>query len=460
MHAIKEKLLPMGLLCLLAILTGAITGVITAGFGRILLQIGTLRMTHLLWFLPFLPLAGALMVWVYQKYGKESSQGMGLIFDAATGKADRIPLRLIPLLIGSTWLTHLCGGSAGREGVAVQLGATVAHWTGSRIPLLQRQKSLIRILTISGMAAGFSGLFHAPLAAVCFALEVLVVGKLEYRALLPAALSAITANLVSIALGLETFQVTLPETVVSPISISMLILGVAAGLTGGVFTFLLKQAKQAAAKWLPNPILRIAICGAGLAILLYLCGKGRYSGLGTNLITLSCNGDTVYWFDFLGKLGFTVLTLAIGFQGGEVTPLFAIGACLGAVLAPLLGIPSVVAALFAMRQYSEVRRILCLHRFASERKYLDFRISPILQWSARLPDFVTAIIRCMENKQQPHYFSGERIANETGYHFYWRNDWLSGCRRWLFAAAGFVYLFPAGGSKRTGYFRRNHRHSL
>ena len=83
----------------------------------------------------------------------------------------------------------------------MQLGATVAHWTGSRIPLLQRQKSLIRILTISGMAAGFSGLFHAPLAAVCFALEVLVVGKLEYRALLPAALSAITANLVSIALG-------------------------------------------------------------------------------------------------------------------------------------------------------------------------------------------------------------------------------------------------------------------
>ena len=139
MHAIKEKLLRMGLLCLLAILTGAITGVITAGFGRILLEIGTLRMTHLLWFLPFLPLAGALMVWVYQKYGKESSQGMGLIFDAATGKADRIPLRLIPLLIGSTWLTHLCGGSAGREGVAVQLGATVAHWTGNHIPQFQKK---------------------------------------------------------------------------------------------------------------------------------------------------------------------------------------------------------------------------------------------------------------------------------------------------------------------------------
>lgn len=214
MHAIKEKLLPMGLLCLLAILTGAITGVITAGFGRILLEIGTLRTTHLLWFLPFLPLAGALMVWAYQKYGKESSQGMGLIFDAATGKADRIPLRLIPLLIGSTWLTHLCGGSAGREGCRAA-GCNGCSLDRKPHPIIAEAKSLIHILTISGMAAGFSGLFHAPLAAVCFALEVLVVGKLEYRALLPAALSAITANIVSIALGLETFQVTLPETVVS-----------------------------------------------------------------------------------------------------------------------------------------------------------------------------------------------------------------------------------------------------
>lgn len=96
------SLLPTLLLCLLAIGTGLLTGAITAGFGRILLWIGTVRTAHLLWFLPFLPLAGILMVWVYQKYGKESSQGMSLIFDAANGKADRIPLRLIPLLIGST----------------------------------------------------------------------------------------------------------------------------------------------------------------------------------------------------------------------------------------------------------------------------------------------------------------------------------------------------------------------
>lgn len=338
------SLLPTLLLCLLAIGTGLLTGVITAGFGRILLWIGTIRTTHLLWFLPFLPLTGILMVWIYQKYGKESSQGMSLIFDAANGKADHIPLRLIPLLISSTWLTHLCGGSAGREGVAVQLGATIAHCTGNWIPAFRQIPDAVRILTISGMAAGFSGLFHTPLAAVCFALEVLAVGKLEYRALLPSALSAVAAYLISTTLGLETFQVILPETTFSPLSFPMLLLGIAAGLTGGLFTCLLRLSKQQLAKWLPNPLIRIGICGVALAFLLYICGNGRYTGLGTNLISLACSGEPVYCFDFLCKLLLTVFTLSIGFQGGEVTPLFAIGACLGVVLASYLGIPTALAA--------------------------------------------------------------------------------------------------------------------
>ncbi|MDD7294204.1 MAG: chloride channel protein, partial [Oscillospiraceae bacterium] len=239
---------------------------------------------------------------------------------------------------------HLCGGSAGREGVAVQLGATVAHCTGSQIPVFRRIPDAVRILTISGMAAGFSGLFHAPLAAVCFALEVLAVGKLEYRALLPSALSAVAAYLISTALGLETFQVVLPETTIPPLSFQMLLLGIAAGLTGGLFTLLLRLGKQQAAKWLQNPLVRIGVCGVVLAILLYICGNGRYAGLGTNLISLACSGETVYCFDFLCKLLLTVFTLSIGFQGGEVTPLFAIGACLGAVLAPCLGIPTALAA--------------------------------------------------------------------------------------------------------------------
>ena len=345
MKSIKlQSILPTLLLCCLAAVSGILTGALTAGFGRILLWIGTFRTEHLFWCVPFLPLAGVLMVWIYQKYGRESGQGMGLIFDAANGTAPRIPLRLVPLLIGSTWLTHLCGGSAGREGVAVQLGAAVSHNIGRRIPWFRNIPDAVPILTIAGMAAGFSGLFHAPLAAVCFALEVLAVGRLEYRALLPAAIAAAVANWSSAALGLETFQVTLPAVDAAPLSVPVLLLGICAGIVGGLFTFLLKQGKTCAAKLFPNPLLRIAVCGAILAALLLLCGKGRYTGLGTNLISLACSGEHIYWFDFLGKLLFTICTLAIGFQGGEVTPLFAIGACLGAALAPLFGIPTVFAA--------------------------------------------------------------------------------------------------------------------
>lgn len=246
MHAIKEKLLPMGLLCLLAILTGAITGVITAGFGRILLEIERFARRICSGFFHFaigrcVDGLGLSEVW------KREQSGNGLDFRCCDRKS-----RPYSIAADSTIdRQHLADASLRRQ-CRTRGGCRAAGCNGRSLdrkpyPFISEAKSLIRILTISGMAAGFSGLFHAPLAAVCFALEVLVVGKLEYRALLPAALSAITANIVSIALGLETFQVTLPETVVSPISISMLILGVAAGLTGGVFTFLLKQAKQAAA---------------------------------------------------------------------------------------------------------------------------------------------------------------------------------------------------------------------
>ena len=109
-----QLIFPTLLLCVLAAAAGCITGALTAGFGRVLLWIGTFRTGHLISCVPFLPIAGVCMVWIYQKYGRESSQGMSLIFDAADGTAKRIPLRLIPLLIGSTWLTHLCGGSAER----------------------------------------------------------------------------------------------------------------------------------------------------------------------------------------------------------------------------------------------------------------------------------------------------------------------------------------------------------
>ena len=135
---------------LIALVLGAVIGAIAAVFGRGLIAISQFRAGHSNWLLPFLVPAGLLIVWAYARYGKGAARGMGLVFAVGHGEEDRIPLRLVPLVLLSTWLTHLCGGSAGREGVAVQIGATVSHWAAR---LLAPEAG--RIFLIAGMAAGF-----------------------------------------------------------------------------------------------------------------------------------------------------------------------------------------------------------------------------------------------------------------------------------------------------------------
>lgn len=229
-----------------------------AVFGRVLLYLGAVRDAHTAWFLPFLGLIGALMAWAYKRYGAGCENGMGMVFEAGHAEREAIPLRLVPFVICATWLTHLFGGSAGREGVAVQLAA-------------------------------------AP----------------EWSAELALELTA---------------------------------LGIVFGLTGAAFAFCLKRAKKLAQNRLKNPVLRALVMGVALSPVLYLLYRGRYCGLGTNLINASLAGEPIYAWDWALKLALTVLTLSAGFQGGEVTPLFSIGASLGAALAGLLGLPAAFCA--------------------------------------------------------------------------------------------------------------------
>ena len=154
--------------------------------------------------IPFLALSGVFIAFCYLKFGGKSSKGMNLIFEVGHGEEEVIPIRLIPFIISGTWITHLFGGSAGREGVAVQIGATFPI-AGKKIPL----KNSSHIFLVTGMAAGFAGLFQTPLAAVFFAMEVLVAGALEYQALLPAVTAAFTASMTSHFLGLEKFSFAL-----------------------------------------------------------------------------------------------------------------------------------------------------------------------------------------------------------------------------------------------------------
>lgn len=219
-----------------AVPTGIAVGAVDAVFGRVLLYLGAVRDAHTAWFLPFLGLIGALMAWAYKRYGAGCENGMGMVFEAGHAEREAIPLRLVPFVICATWLTHLFGGSAGREGVAVQLGA-------------------------------------AP----------------EWSAELALELTA---------------------------------LGIVFGLTGAAFAFCLKRAKKLAQNRLKNPVLRALVMGVALSAVLYLLYRGRYCGLGTNLINASLAGEPIYAWDWALKLALTVLTLSAGFQGGEVTPLF------------------------------------------------------------------------------------------------------------------------------------------
>lgn len=320
---------------------GVLAGAVDALFGRVLLAITAFRGAHVWLLLPFLALAGLGIILLYAKISPTAQKGMGLVFDAARSPEAQIPMALIPLVMCSTWLTHLFGGSAGREGVAVQLGAAIGHNIGRRMG----EPECAHILLVTGMAAGFAGLFQTPIAAVFFALEVLTAGVLQLDILLPALIGAYTACNVSAWLGLEKFSVTIDAVQLTPETAGKcVVLAILFGLTGGTFAWLLKWAKGKCAALLSNPYWRIGVGGAVISILSLLCFAGRYSGLGTNLIDLAFAGGDIYSWDFLAKLFFTVLTLAVGFQGGEVTPLFSIGATLGVAAAPLLGYPVPLAA--------------------------------------------------------------------------------------------------------------------
>lgn len=338
----KKRLMRIGrsyagqlLLGALGIPVGIMVGCMDTVFGRVLLFLSDVRDLHPVWFLPFLPAAGILIAYAYLKFGGKSSKGMNLVFQVGHGEEEVIPLRLVPFVVTGTWLTHLFGGSAGREGVAVQIGATLSHWAGRRTGI----RNASQIFLVTGMAAGFAGLFRTPIAAVLFAMEVLAAGELRYEALFPAITAAFSASTTSRILGLEKFSFELKDVVIldAPMTGKLLLLGIIFGFTGGAFAWLLKWTRQFAANRIPGPVLRIFVMGIGLSLLLLLLWKGRYSGLGTNLITASFQNGTIYEWDWILKLLLTVGTLAAGYQGGEVTPLFAIGASLGCVISGFFG---------------------------------------------------------------------------------------------------------------------------
>ena len=323
-----------------AITTGIFCGVIGSAFHHGVHIATELRGEHP-WLLWCLPLAGLVIAGVY-KLTRTEGQGTNDIIEAVHhGKG--LSILLLPAIFIGTILTHLCGGSAGREGAALQMGGTIGYHTGRLCNLDDRD---MRTATLTGMAAFFSALFGTPLAATVCAIVVISVGVMYHAAFIPCFVASLVAYAVSIVLGVEPtrFAVDIPVPEI-PMLLRVLVLATLCALVSVLFCNVIHLAEHKMKRYLPNPWLRVAAGGFAVAILTTLCGTTDYNGAGMEVITAAVEeGFVAHPAAFLLKILFTAVTLAAGFKGGEVVPSFFVGATFGCMIGPALGIPAGFAA--------------------------------------------------------------------------------------------------------------------
>jgi H+/Cl- antiporter ClcA len=285
-----------------------------------------------------LPLAGLLLGWVQQRYGQAVKAGNSLVIDTIHDDGPELPFRMAPLVLGGTVVTHLFGGSAGREGTAVQMGASLTDWLSHRLglsPILRRQ------LLAAGVAGGFGSVFGTPIAGAVFGLEFVVLGRLEYGALVPALVASLVGDLVTRGLGIvHTAYPAAPVVALDlPLLGKWVVFAVAMALAAAAFIELTHALKRTAERRIPWAPARLFFGGVAVVLLWKLAGTSDYLGLGMPTIVRAFTDPALPATAFAWKLLFTAVTIGFGFLGGEVTPLFFIGAALGNLMALLLGLP-------------------------------------------------------------------------------------------------------------------------
>ena len=324
---------------------GAVVGAVASGFGHTLILANQLRADRP-WLVLLLPVGGLVIVALYRGFRNSDDRGTNTIV-ASIQDGEEIPFRMAPLIFVSTAITQLCGGSAGREGAALQLGGSIAKKLGK---LLRLNGDSQRIAVMCGMSAGFSALFGTPLAAAVFSMEVVSVGVMHYGALVPCVTASLIAHLVARLLQVppEVFPVSdVPELTLLGFG-KVLALGAVAALISIAFCVVLHKAEHWYEKYLKNQYLRIALAGVLVVGLSALLGTDMFLGSGMGIIEHIFHEGSTPWYSFALKMAFTALTLGAGFKGGEIVPSFTVGAALGCTLAAVLGLPVPLAAACGM----------------------------------------------------------------------------------------------------------------
>ena len=285
-----------------------------------------------------LPLAGLVIGYLYERWGQPIKGGNNLVIDTLHDGSAQLPLRMAPMVLVGTVLTHVFGGSAGREGTAVQMGASLADAIAHRLSLTRETR---RQLLAAGIAGGFGSVFGTPIAGTIFALEVAAIGTFESTALVPALVASLVGDVVTRHLGVV--HTAYPTIAPVPFGLTLVakvcLIGVAMALAAIAFIELTHRLKDRLERSLPRLPIRMMIGGAVIVGMWKLIGTSDYLGLGVPMIVRSFTDPSLPSYAFAAKLVFTAVTLAFGFLGGEVTPLFFVGATLGTVLARMLGLP-------------------------------------------------------------------------------------------------------------------------
>ena len=319
---------------LISLIIGSIGGLLGGLF-----HIGIDEVTHIRekngYLILFLPIGGIIITYLYKRFANELKVDTNCVIESAR-KNERVPFVMMPLIFISTIITHFLGGSAGREGAALQLGGSLGYNIGK---LLKIKPSNMRLVIMTGMSSVFSALFKTPVTAAIFSMEVINIGEFHYAGFMPALISSITAYFISSMLGnrnIDFGKITPDELLFANIG-KVILLAVLCALVSILFCTAIKGTSRLMRKYFKNDYLRAFVGGVIIIILTVIIGNQDYNGAGMNVIERAMQGETKP-FSFLIKIVFTAITIASGFKGGEIVPAFFTGSTFGCMIAPLVGV--------------------------------------------------------------------------------------------------------------------------